>query len=159
MSLCTICSHPQQGQIDQAIAFGESNTSIAQHFNLSEAAVRRHKASHLPGLVRQAAEREMAAVDLNAQMLRLNAELWQALERAKAEQNDNRLIKIAGALLKQIELYLRAAEQLAARQQQVEQGMEVRRLLTAVLEALKPHPEVRQRLAERLRYIDEHLAD
>jgi hypothetical protein len=58
--LCSICSHPRRQDIEKAIVAGESNRRVASQFDLSEAAVRRHKkGGHLPGkLVKAAAAKE-----------------------------------------------------------------------------------------------------
>jgi hypothetical protein len=61
---CTICEHPEREVIDQALVDDASNRSLASLYDVSEAAVRRHKAKHLPAklLMAQAAE-EMAQAD------------------------------------------------------------------------------------------------
>src|SRR5215212_9072023 len=61
---CTICEHPQRGEIDRALVGGASNRSAASLYDVSEAAVRRHKANHLPAkLVMAQAAEEVAEAD------------------------------------------------------------------------------------------------
>ena len=45
---CTVCEHPEKDAIDQALVGSASNRSVASIYDVSEAAVRRHKANHLP---------------------------------------------------------------------------------------------------------------
>jgi hypothetical protein len=56
---CTICEHPEREAIDHALVGGASNRSVASLYDVSEAAVRRHKSNHLPAklvMAEQAAE-------------------------------------------------------------------------------------------------------
>jgi hypothetical protein len=45
---CTVCEHAEREAIDRAIVGDASNRSVASLYDVSEAAVRRHKANHLP---------------------------------------------------------------------------------------------------------------
>ena len=45
---CTVCEHPEREAIDSALVGDASNRSVASLYDVSEAAVRRHKANHLP---------------------------------------------------------------------------------------------------------------
>jgi hypothetical protein len=45
---CTICTHPEREAVDQALVGDASNRSVASLYDVSEAAVRRHAANHLP---------------------------------------------------------------------------------------------------------------
>jgi len=56
---CTVCEHAEKDAIDQALVGSASNRSVASIYDVSEAAVRRHKANHLPAklvMAEQAAE-------------------------------------------------------------------------------------------------------
>jgi len=59
---CTICQHPDRKAIDRAVLAGEPNRRIASRFDaLTEAAIRRHRADHLPTrMVKNAEAREQA---------------------------------------------------------------------------------------------------
>ena len=46
--ICTVCEHPEKNAIDRALVGSVSNRSVASLYDVSEAAVRRHKANHLP---------------------------------------------------------------------------------------------------------------
>ncbi len=57
---CTVCTHPKRDEIDRAIVAGEPNRRIASHHDVTERAVRNHKAGHLPAklvMSQNAAER------------------------------------------------------------------------------------------------------
>jgi hypothetical protein len=45
---CTLCEHPEKDDIDRTLVGSASNRSVASLYDVSEAAVRRHKANHLP---------------------------------------------------------------------------------------------------------------
>jgi hypothetical protein len=45
---CTLCEHPEKDTIDRELVGSASNRSVASLYDVSEAAVRRHKANHLP---------------------------------------------------------------------------------------------------------------
>ena len=81
---CSICTHPGRLAIDEALVRGEANRALAARYTLSEAAVRRHKAQHLPRtLVKAKAAEEVAeADDLLAQIQRLQAITLGILGRA-----------------------------------------------------------------------------
>jgi hypothetical protein len=52
--ICTVCTSPNHKQINLVIVRGElSNRRIATHFNISESAIRRHRADHLPAVLEQ----------------------------------------------------------------------------------------------------------
>jgi hypothetical protein len=57
--VCTVCEHRDREAIDRALVGSASNRSVASLYDVSEAAVRRHKANHLPAklvMAEQAAE-------------------------------------------------------------------------------------------------------
>lgn len=49
---CTVCEHPKVGEINAQLAIeSNSNRRIASQYRLGEAAIRRHRANHLPKAV------------------------------------------------------------------------------------------------------------
>jgi hypothetical protein len=61
---CTVCSHPEREAIDSALVGDASNRSVASLYDVSEAAVRRHKGNHLPAkLVMAEKAKEVAQAD------------------------------------------------------------------------------------------------
>jgi hypothetical protein len=83
---CTVCAHPDRAEIDEALVGGASNRSVASLYDVSEAAVRRHKANHLPAklVMAQAAEEVAQADDLLAQMQDLQRRTLAILEAAES---------------------------------------------------------------------------
>ena len=51
---CTLCEHPKREEIDRALVGETSNLSVSSVFGVSESAVRRHKANHLPATLAKA---------------------------------------------------------------------------------------------------------
>lgn len=62
---CTVCQHPDLGEIDAALVEGESSYAVAARYSsVSRAAVERHKGSHLPAkLVRAKEVRDLTDAD------------------------------------------------------------------------------------------------
>ena len=58
---CTICNHQERHGIDEVLVTGAPYRSVAKRFGLSESAVYRHKAEHLPTHLLKAREVEEAA--------------------------------------------------------------------------------------------------
>ena len=57
---CSICTHSRHRAIDEAIVAGEPFRRIASHFEISEAAVRRHRA-HVGAKITKAAQARESA--------------------------------------------------------------------------------------------------
>jgi hypothetical protein len=53
---CTVCSHDEHHAINVALVQNGGNRRIAAHYGLSEAAVRRHRAEHIPQLLVKASQ-------------------------------------------------------------------------------------------------------
>jgi hypothetical protein len=51
---CTVCSHESRAEIDKRIAAGHAMRQIAAIYNVSSAAIERHRDNHLPAQVAQA---------------------------------------------------------------------------------------------------------
>jgi hypothetical protein len=83
---CTVCAHPGREAIDRALLSGGSNRCIAAHHAVSEQAVRRHKADHLPAALAKAHEAEEVsrADDLLSQVRDLQGRALAILEKAEA---------------------------------------------------------------------------
>jgi hypothetical protein len=82
---CTVCEHPAREEIDRALVGGASNRSAASLYDVSEAAVRCHKANHLPAklvMAEQAAEVTEAS-NLLAQVQDLQGRALAILDKAE----------------------------------------------------------------------------
>jgi len=82
---CTICSHDQRDEIDAALVAGESYRTIASRFDVSTAALQRHKTTHLLSSLVQAQNASEAARGdrLLEQVDTLRAQALQILTRAE----------------------------------------------------------------------------
>lgn len=69
---CSICGHPQRLLINHQLVSAVPNRRIATQFGVSESALRRHKATHLPASLVQAVEQEQLgnAIDVLAELRR-----------------------------------------------------------------------------------------
>ena len=83
---CSICRHAERDRIEQLLAEGKSNRSVASLFNVGEASIRRHQA-HMP---------PAAVPDLTRQLVTLNA---LALEAASSLNQQLRVLAQANELL------------------------------------------------------------
>ncbi len=83
---CSICASPVRHAIDVAIVAGTPNRRVAALFDVSEQAVRRHRAAHLPAQMARARDAaELAdADDLVAQARALQARTLAILDEADA---------------------------------------------------------------------------
>jgi transposase-like protein len=83
--VCSICEHSKREAIDRALVGGASNRSVASLYDVSEAAVRRHKGNHLPAkLVMAEKASEVAEADnLLGQVRDLQARTLAILEVAE----------------------------------------------------------------------------
>jgi hypothetical protein len=82
---CAICTHTDKEAIDRALVGDASNRSVASLYDVSEAAVRRHKANHLPAkLVMAEKAAEVAEADnLLDQVRDLQARAYGILDKAE----------------------------------------------------------------------------
>ena len=162
--LCTICTHPQREEIDKALVEGKlPNTTISSLFGVTEAALRRHKANHLPEqLVKAKGAKEASqAEDLLDQVKGLRNKAYAILVKAE-EKSDLRTalsaIKEARACL---ELLAKLIGELDERPQiNVLLSPEWVQVRTQVLYALSPYPEAREAVSTALLLEagDEHSA-
>jgi hypothetical protein len=151
--VCTICSHPKRPAIDAALVSGTPNRSIAAQYHLTEQAVRRHKADHLPAALAQAqaAEEVSAADKLLAEVERLHQLALSIL--AKAGHAGDLRTALAGIREARGCLELEAkirGEIASAPTVNVLVSPDWLRLRAVILLALAPYPEARIALASAL---------
>ena len=155
---CTVCDHPERHGIDEALVTGAPYRSVAKQFGLSESAVYRHKADHLPSPLLKAREVEEAARadDLLEQVRNLQAHALDILERAERAGD----LRTALAAISQARGNLELLGKLAG---ELDERPVVNVLLspqwvtirTTMLEALAAYPEARVAVAESLMEIEE----
>ena len=103
---CTVCAHPERAAIDAALVAGTPNRRIATQHGLSEAAVRRHAAEHLPASLVTAAGEEATrqALDVLQQLKTINAAALTVLRDARAAQDGDLALRAVDRIHRQVEL-------------------------------------------------------
>jgi hypothetical protein len=151
---CTVCTHPERAEIDEALVAGVSAAEIGGRYRtIGERAIRRHRSNHLPeklakareaeevaqadGLLEQVRDLQVRALDILDQAEEAG-ELRTALSAIReARGNLELLAKLLGELDERpVTNVLVSAEWVTVR--------------TAMMEALGRYPEARVAVAERL---------
>ena len=150
---CSICTHPHRDVIDTDLASGVPNRRIAARYAVTEQALRRHKANHLPAALAKAAEAtQVASADaLLREVSRLHGRAVGIIDRA--ERTDD--LRAATGAIREA---LRCVELLARLSQQLDDTPAVNisvmpawdGIRTTVVEALAAYPEARAAVADRL---------
>ena len=84
---CTVCTHPDRPGIDQRLLAGEPNRRIAAQCAVTEQALRRHKADHVPARLARAAEaKEVASAGSLLEQMRALQEKTLAILEAATDQ-------------------------------------------------------------------------
>ncbi len=155
---CTVCEHPEREAIDRALVGDSSNLSVSSLFGVSESAVRRHKANHLPAklVMAQAAEEVAQADDLLGQMQDLQARTLAILEAAEDTSQHRTALSAIREARSNLELLAKLLGELDERPQ-------VNVLIsptvqTAIIAALGPYPEARLAVAGALEELEDGAA-
>jgi transposase-like protein len=140
---CTVCDHPESHSIDEALVSGESYRSVAKRFGLSESAVYRHKAEHLPAHLLKAKEIEEVAQadDLLEQVRSLQAHALDILERAEKTGDLRTALAAISQARGNLELLGKLAGELDERPVvNLNVSSEWLELRAVIVGALEPHP-------------------
>jgi hypothetical protein len=156
---CSICTHPDRHEIDHAIANDAPNRRIATQYGLSEAAVRRHKADHLPAKVAKAtdARQVVEAGSLLEQLQQINKETHVILQEVRSGpgKDNNLALKAIARLEKQIDLHGRIIGELQ-NAHSISMDVKVTQQITAfpewpiLAQVIDRHPEIRVELDKAL---------
>ena len=151
--VCTACGHADRAEIDRALVAGLTFRTIADRFGLSETALKRHKADHLPATMAKAkaAEDVADADDLLAQVRDLHRLAMHLLAKASAAGD----LKTALAGVREaracIETLLEVEGEIDRRPQvNVLVAPEWIQVRSALMVALAPYPDARTAVAGRL---------
>ncbi len=103
---CTICQHPRREAIDRALVGGAALSETAALFRVSNDAVSRHKANHLPAklVLAQEAEDVREALDVIKQLKAINAASLHILKEAREQGKQGTALAAIDRIHKQIEL-------------------------------------------------------
>lgn len=152
---CTACGHPDRDQIDQVIVSGAPLRRIAADFGLSETALRRHAAEHVPAKLRLAAAANEAteAGRLLAELVSLKSRALSLLSEAERSGDlaaSARLIREARATI-EVLLEVRGAidrtPQLTLNLSVSAEWIELRQV---ILTTLDHYPEAQQAIVTAL---------
>ncbi len=144
---CTVCEHREKGAINRALVTGASNRSVASLYDVSEAAVRRHKANHLPAkLVMAEKAAEVAeAEDLLEQVRALQGRTESILSAAEEAGELRTALSAIREARGNIELLAKLLGELDERPVvNLSVSAEWVELRAVLIGALEPHPEARE---------------
>ena len=150
---CTICTHEERPAIDRALVQGASFRGIARDFGISEDAVTRHKAEHLPTLLVKAQEAEEAAAadDLLAELRSLQATTLSLLRKAERAGKLGTAVMAIREARGNLELLAKLTQQLDSRPVlNLLVAPEWRAVRAVLLETLSAYPEARTAVTARL---------
>jgi hypothetical protein len=157
---CSICTHPERGEIERRVASGESYRNVAQHFGVSIYSLHRHVTAHMPPEVlaaqeAQAVERGATALE---QVRALNREARDLLEEAKRKERYSAAVQAIGAALRALELEARLLGELD-NGPKVRVQVDVVAIRKTILRALEDAPpELRMKVADALLDLGRHTA-
>jgi hypothetical protein len=143
---CTVCEHSKRGEIDRALVGDSSNLSVSSLFGVSESAVRRHKANHLPAklVMAQAAEEVAQADSLLDQVRDLQSRAYGILDKAEAADDLRTALGAIREARGNLELLAKLLGELDERPQvNILVSPEWLSLRTKLLYSLNPYPEAR----------------
>lgn len=144
---CTVCSHPEQEAIDEALVAGTALSALSAKYRVSEDALGRHKGNHLPAKLVMAAEvREVAEADnLLAQVRDLQGRTLAVLEAAEHTQQHRTALGAIREARSNLELLAKLLGELddspTVNILVSPQWLELR---TTIITALDAHPQARE---------------
>jgi hypothetical protein len=141
---CTVCEHSERAVIDRALVGDASNRSVASLYDVSEAAVRRHKANHLPAKLVMAHQEEdvREALDVVHQLKAINATSLHILKEARDQGKLSTTLQAIDRIQRQIELQAKLLGELDERPVvNLTISPEWLELRAVIVGALEPHPE------------------
>ncbi len=144
---CTICQHPRREAIESHLVGVSSNLSASAVFGVSESAIRRHKANHLPAklVLAQEAQEVAEAGDLLDQVQDLQARTLAILEAAEREREHRTALGAIREARSNLELLAKLLGQLDERPVvNIHLSAEWLELRATIITALDAHPQARE---------------
>src|SRR3712207_388467 len=155
---CTVCDHPERHSVDETLVNRAPYRSVAKRFGLSESAVYRHKAEHLPAHLLKAREVEEVAQadDLLDQVRNLQTRVLDILERAEKAGDLRTALAAISQARGNLELLGKLAGELDERPvMNVLVSTEWATIRMALMDALSPYPEARSAVSGQLLELEE----
>jgi len=166
-SECGACKHPDRASIELGLANSVPLRVLAKRFGLSTYAIHRHRHRHMtPQLLAQLVTRgRMSEIDLEKlritesegllhHLVAARGRLYKAMDEAEARSDFQNLARVTGTLLKNLELTAKLLGELNSGAANVTVNIlalpEYHGLRTALMQALKVHPEARAAVLDAL---------
>lgn len=150
---CTICTHPERQAIDQALVAGTPKRDVSALFRVSEDAMTRHAAAHLPQALSKAQEAKEVAQgdDLLGQLKDLQGRTLGILTQAEEAKDLRTALQAVGQARGNLELLAKVTGELAQEGAvNILIAPEWVRVRATLIGALTPYPEARVAVAEQL---------
>lgn len=156
---CTVCTHAEMEAIDRALVGGTSLRDIAAQYNVSKTALGRHSTTHLSKAL--ATVREERGVKSAGKVLdrveRLANRLEKMLDDLDEEGKTQSVIQASRELRGSLELLAKLSGELQDKPSTVINVLsspELARVLSVISDELAEYPEVRARIADRLKALE-----
>ena len=150
---CSICHHECLEEINQALVRSATLSEIAALFRVSDDSLSRHKVSHLPAALVEAAgeEKVREALDVVAQLKAVNSVSLSVLKEARDAGDGELALKAVDRIQRQIELQAKLLGELDERPvTNIVLTPEWVNLRLVILRALEPFPAARAAVAEAI---------
>ena len=158
---CSICCHQCLEEINQSLIEGTALSEIAALFRVSDDALSRHKARHLPGtLVKAQNAKEIArADDLLDQVRDLQARTLAVLDEAETSREHRTALSAVGQARANVELLAKLMGNLDDRPQvNISMSSEWLELRAVIVSALEPHEVARDAVLRALESVGDGRA-
>ena len=150
---CTVCAHTEKARINSQLIEGEILETLSKVYNLTPAALNRHKQNHLPEqLIKAQSVRQVAAADsLMERVTSLNEKAESVYIKAIKSNNLTAATQAIRELRGITELYAKITGELTSQSVNniivMPEWLSLRNL---ILFALDPYPEARQAVVKAL---------
>ena len=150
---CNVCKHEDIDEINAKLIAGVSPRTMAGNYGLHYMSLYRHKENHLPQqLVKaKALQEENAADDLLDRVETIYSRAWELMQKAETDGKYQPAVSALKEARACLELTGRLIGELKTGTQiNIHYNPQWLQLKTTIYDALKPYPEARQALVERL---------
>jgi hypothetical protein len=154
---CTVCSHPERSDLDEALVAGESTGKLAGRYRtIHERALRRHRDNHLPAKLVLAHEAEEVATadNLLEKVQDFQSRTLAILDKAEAAGDLRTALGAIREARGNVELLAKLLGELDERPQ-VNVIMIAPEVRDAIVRALTPYGEARLAVAQALEPFEE----
>ena len=159
---CSVCTHPDRENIDEALVGATAISAIsAKYRDISEDALGRHKANHLPAkLIMAEKAKEVAQADsLLDQVRDLQGRALAILDQAEMSGDLRTALGAIREARGNLELLAKLLGELSdAPQMNLNVSPEWLQIRAVIVTALEPHPEAQNSVLRAIRSIDSSAA-